>query len=294
MNVLIVEDDDGMAEALQETLGVHGFRTRRVATGAEAMDHLAQVGLVLLDLGLPDLDGHEVCRRIREVSCVPVITLSGRTEELDRVMALHMGADDFVPKPFSRHELVARIRSLLRRAGGCALHGASQAPAAAGAPPYQPVFPSLIPAQAPAPAMAVPTTATPAPAAAPLPEPAPTVRSQTTAEDMGGQPPRPAQAPLQAGPVRLDPRTRKVFVHGEEIRVTRKEFDLLAMLLQEPGTVVERQRIMSRVWDENWYGSTRTLDVHVGSLRTKLGNTQWIETVRGVGYRLAVPMTAHV
>ncbi|MFE5262766.1 response regulator transcription factor [Streptomyces coelicoflavus] len=291
MNVLIVEDDDSMAEALQEALAAHGFHTRRVATGTEALDHLAHVGLVLLDLGLPDLDGHEVCRRIREVSCVPVIALSGRTEELDRVMALHMGADDFVPKPFSRHELVARIRALLRRAGGCALHGAGRT-TAAGRPPHQTVLPSLIPAQTAATAAAPPVA--PGPETAPPLSAPVAVRSQTGAGEPGGEPPRIVRAPLQTGPVRLEPRTRKVFVRGEEIRVTRKEFDLLTMLLEEPGTVVERQQIMSRVWDENWFGSTRTLDVHVGSLRTKLGNTQWIETVRGVGYRLAVPTAAHV
>ncbi|MFC8246907.1 response regulator transcription factor [Streptomyces chartreusis] len=291
MNVLIVEDDDGMAAALEEALGVHGFRTHRVGTGTEALDHVAHAGfgLVLLDLGLPDLDGHEVCRRIREVSCVPVVALSGRTEELDRVMALHLGADDFVAKPFSRHELVARIRAILRRAGGCSLHGTSQASPPTTVPSYQPVFPSLIPAQAPAPTM-VPAAAAPAPA--PLPAPPPLMRPHTAAEEQDGEQPRVALGPLQAGPIQLDPRTRKVFVHGEEIRITRKEFDLLTMLLEEPGTVVERQEIMSRVWDENWFGSTRTLDVHVGSLRTKLGNTQWIETIRGVGYRLAVPTAA--
>ncbi|RFU86757.1 winged helix family transcriptional regulator, partial [Streptomyces triticagri] len=101
-----------------------------------------------------------------------------------------------------------------------------------------------------------------------------------------------AQAALRAGPLQLDPRARKVHLHEEEVRITRKEFDLLAMLMEEPGTVMERQDIMSRVWDENWFGSTRTLDVHVGSLRTKLGSTEWIETVRGVGYRLTVPAVA--
>ena len=94
---------------------------------------------------------------------------------------------------------------------------------------------------------------------------------------------------LRAGPLRLEARTRRVFLDEEEIRVTRKEFDLLAMLLEEPGAVMQREDIMARVWDENWFGSTRTLDVHVGSLRTKLGSTRWIETVRGVGYRLTVP-----
>ena len=245
MNILIVEDDDRIAEALKQTLRVHGYASNYVGTGAEALTRLADAALVLLDLGLPDLDGHEVCRRIRELSCVPVIVLSGRTEELDRVMALHMGADDFVAKPFSRYELVARIQAVLRRAAGCPQHAAGPA----------------------------------APATGPLEKAPPG--------------PEPEQIPLQVGPVRLDPRTRKLFVDGSEVRITRKEFDLLAMLLEEPGAVMERQDIMCRVWDENWFGSTRTLDVHVGSLRSKLGHTEWIETVRGVGYRLAVPTAAH-
>ncbi|WP_253208484.1 response regulator transcription factor [Streptomyces sp. YPW6] len=144
MNVLIVEDDDGVAEALEQALGVQGYHPRRVGTGAEALSSLADVSLVLLDLGLPDLDGHEVCRRIRERSCVPVIALSGRADELNRVMALHMGADDFIAKPFSRYELVARIQAVLRRAGGCLHHATG-----AGADP-RPV-PAPVPA-APEPA----------------------------------------------------------------------------------------------------------------------------------------------
>ncbi|WP_328436779.1 response regulator transcription factor [Streptomyces sp. NBC_00444] len=285
MNILIVEDDDGIAEALKQTLGVHGYRAHRVGTGAEALEQLTNTALVLLDLGLPDLDGHEVCRRIRESSCVPVIALSGRTEELDRVMALHLGADDFVAKPFSRHELVARIRAILRRAGGCVHHAAEGQPVV-GMPSFQPVFPSLIPGR---PTVATSSTATPIA----MPQPALSVVPEHPGTE-GPVPtaPRTTQTPLLAGPIQLDPRTRKVFVHGKEVRITRKEFDLLAMLLEEPGAVVERQEIMSRVWDENWFGSTRTLDVHVGSLRTKLGNAEWIETVRGVGYRLSVPMTA--
>jgi two-component system, OmpR family, response regulator RegX3 len=262
MNILIVEDDDRIAEALKQTLRVHGYESNYVGTGAAALTRLADAGLVLLDLGLPDLDGHEVCRRIRELSCVPVIVLSGRTEELDRVMALHMGADDFVAKPFSRYELVARIQAVLRRAGGCPQHGAD--PTAPGA-------------AAPAPVRRETS----------LPEP------ELHGPERHGPAQPPLQPLLQAGPIRLDPRARKLFVEGSEVHITRKEFDLLAMLLEEPGAVMERQDIMCRVWDENWFGSTRTLDVHVGSLRGKLGHTEWIETVRGVGYRLAVPTAAH-
>lgn len=128
--VLIVEDDDGIAEALEQALTVHGYGTCRTGTGAAALEQLDDASLVLLDLGLPDLAGHEVCRRIRERSCVPVIALSGRADELDRVMALHMGADDFVAKPFGRYELMARIQAVFRRTGDCPRHDG--APAAHG------------------------------------------------------------------------------------------------------------------------------------------------------------------
>lgn len=226
MNVLIVEDDDDTARKLEQILTGHGYTAQHARTGAEALDSLPDPGLVLLDLGLPDLDGHELCRRIRERSCVPIITVSSRTDEVSRVMALHLGADDFVPKPFSTYELIARVQALLRRTAGCRRHTAD------GAPPAE---------------------------------------------------------PLRAGPLRVDARARRAELDGEEIRLTRKEFDLLLLLLREPGTVRARQEIMSQVWQENWFGSTRTLDVHVGSLRSKLGSGEWIETVRGVGYRLTVP-----
>lgn len=282
MNILIVEDDDDIAAAVEQTLSAHGFETQRVGSGAESLSRLSGTDLVLLDLGLPDLDGNEVCRRIRESSCVPIVVLSGRSEELDRVMALHMGADDFVAKPFSRHELVARIQVLLRRAEGCAHQTPDDDPAgtieARTAPDR-----AHIPRQG---------------AHVPNHHAGSHADGAVRTVDVAPAPPEEHRstlraAPLLAGPIRLDPRTRKVFVHDREVRITRKEFDLLAMLLEEPGTVRERQNIMSRVWDENWFGSTRTLDVHVGSLRSKLGHTEWIETVRGVGYRLTVPTATH-
>lgn len=257
MNVLIVEDDDGIAEALERVLERHGYQTHRVGTGAEALERFEQAHLVLLDLGLPDLDGQEVCRRIRESSCVPVITLSGRTDELDRVMALHMGADDFVMKPFSHYELVARIQAVLRRASPCVLHGSGSVRAGAVS------------------------------AAPPNPAPTRTPAATPPAAEQG----QPGPGSLWAGPLEVDPRTRKVFLSGHEVHITRKEFDLLLVLMEDPGSVLERQDLMSRVWGENWFGSSRTLDVHVGSLRGKLGNPAWIETVRGVGYRLTAPTT---
>lgn len=263
MNVLIVDDDEGTAEALERTLELHGYRTHRVRTGSEALDQLDDAALVLLDLGLPDLEGHEVCRRIRTRSCVPVITVSGRTDELDRVMALHMGADDFITKPMGRHELIARIQAVSRRTAGCPLHGRALSPGAAGPEAALPAAPVPSPPELPA-----------------VPEAAPQ------------QPPVPTDGELCAGALRVNLRTRKVLLDELEVRTTRKEFALLALLLEEPGVVLERHRIMARVWDENWFGSTRTLDVHVGSLRAKLGSTAWIETVRGVGYRLTVPTAA--
>lgn len=270
MNVLIVEDDDGMAEALRQLLGMHGYTTQHARTGTGALDQLSRADLVLLDLVLPDLAGHEVCRRIRERSCVPVVVLSASHHELDQVLALNSGADDFVPKPFGHHELLARIGAVLRRGAGCLQHGTA---AAAG-----PVAVPVVPAQR-------------RPAARPEPEPGPDpgFEVEPVPWPESADAARPEQRHLCAGPLRLDARTRKVHLHDGEVRVTRKEFDLLAMLLEEPDTVLRREEIMARVWDENWFGSTRTLDVHVGSLRGKLGSPHWIETVRGVGYRLTVP-----
>ncbi|MCF6524509.1 response regulator transcription factor [Streptomyces sp. JJ36] len=260
MNVLIADHDARTAEALEQVLGVHGYTLLGAASGAEALSRLDDAALVLLDLDLPDLDGHEVCRRIRERSCVPVIALSTRSDELDRVMALRWGADDVVPKPFSRYELVARMEAVLRRTAACRHHTAGDGGPARTGP-------------------------------GPLPVPAPVPASTLSGALSAGQGPGdPVPAPLRAGPLELDLRTRKVLLHGDEVRVTRKEFDLLALLLHEPGRVRERREIMYRVWDENWFGSTRTLDVHVGSLRSKLGSNEWIETVRGVGYRITVPV----
>ncbi|WP_016910028.1 response regulator transcription factor [Streptomyces xiaopingdaonensis] len=256
MNVLIVDDDKAAAEEMERTLSLHGHHTRRVRTGGEALDQLTGATLVLLELSLPDLKGHEVCRRIRARSCVPVITISGHTDELDRVMALHLGADDFITKPVGRHELIARIQAVFRRTAGCPEHDAGTTAHVEDAEP----------------------PAAPAPSATVIPAPT--------------QPPTATAGELRAGPLRVNLRTRKVLLEELEIRTTRKEFDLLALLLREPGIVLERRRIMAQVWNDNWAGSTRTLDVHIGSLRAKLGSTAWIETVRGVGYRLTVPAAA--
>jgi DNA-binding response OmpR family regulator len=218
MRVLLVEDDDANAEPLTAGLGRHGFQVSRARTGAEALAAPPHE-VVLLDLGLPDLDGIDVCRRLRASSAVPIIVVTARSEEVDRVLGLELGADDYVIKPFGFRELVARIRAVTRRAR----------PAAG------------------------------------------------SVED-----------PRRLGRLELDRRQRRVLVDGTEVVLTAKEFDLLALLAEDPGAVFARDQILEQVWDPHWFGPTKTLDVHVASLRKKLGDPGWIETVRGVGFRLVV------
>lgn len=229
--VLVVEDDDTIAVPLGEGLAREGFDVERVATGAEALAAAPTADLALLDLGLPDLDGAEVCRRLRAVTAMPIIVLSARGDEIDRVMLLELGADDYVVKPFGFRELVARIRAVRRRV-----------------------------AQGPTDGVA------------------------TSASD------RPSQA-QRIGDLVVDRRTRRVEVAGAEVHLTPKEFDLLARLVDDPGAVVRREDLMAEVWDEHWWGSTKTLDVHVAALRKKLGDARWIVAIRGVGYRLESPGT---
>lgn len=219
MRLLLVEDDDAIAGPLVKGLAREGFEVTRVATGADALA-AEPADLVLLDLGLPDIDGYEVCRRLRAESAVPIIVITARGDEVDRVVGLELGADDYVVKPFGFRELVARIRAVTRRAA---------APDAANGD---------------------------------------------------------ADPVLHAGPIEVDTRTRRVTVTGAEVVLTRKEFDLLALLARDPGATRTRDEILEEVWDAHWYGPTKTLDVHVASLRKKLGDPTLIETVRGVGFRL--------
>ena len=223
MRILLVEDDPSVAASVIDGLVNASMEVNHVSTGKEAI-FKAMSGnfeLILLDLGLPDMDGQDVCRSVREKSTTPIIILSARSEEIDRVLALEFGADDYMVKPFGMRELVARIRAVARRAG-------------------------------------------PADAAQP-----------TATQDIG--------------PLSIDRRSQKVFVNGEDVYLTPKEFDLLAYLATDPGAVYRRNDIMSEVWDTNWYGTTKTVDSHVAALRKKLGNQDWIEAVRGVGFRLGVP-----
>jgi DNA-binding response OmpR family regulator len=219
--ILLVEDEESITTPLAEALERDGFQAAIAHTAADALAQARKVrpDLVLLDLMLPDGSGLDVCRELRSSSSVPIIILSARGEEADRVVGLELGADDYVVKPFSAREVIARIRAVLRR---------SAAPAGTG------------------------------------------------------------DQPVEIGDVRLDPARRLVTLAGGQVELARKEFDLLALLMQESGTVVTRERLIDEVWDVNWFGSTKTLDVHISTLRKKL-EPGLIHTVRGVGFRFSSP-----
>lgn len=225
-SVLIVEDDEAIAMPLVRTLGREGYDVERVAEGTAAVEKALSddVDLMILDLGLPDIDGLEVCRQVRARGYEGgVLILTARGGELDRVVGLDVGADDYMSKPFGLAELLARTRALLRRSG-------------AGHPLASPE-----------------QQATPEPG------------------------------------LRIDPHARRVWVGDQEVALTTKEFDVLALLSEDRGAVVTRERLMDEVWDSNWYGSTKTLDVTVGRLRQKLEESKAparVVTVRGVGFRL--------
>ncbi len=227
--VLMVEDETSITEPLSEALQREGFATEVARTAAEALQVAARVlpDLVLLDVMLPDGSGYDVCRSLREQSEVPIIMLTARGEETDRVVGLELGADDYIVKPFSAREVAARIRAVLRRSAG------------------------------------------------------------------GQRPAAERDKPLAAGSLTLDPGRRSATHNGQELELTRKEFELLELLLREAGSVITRERLLDEVWDVNWFGSTKTLDVHISSLRRKLGDDsaapRYIHTVRGVGFRFDAP-----
>ncbi len=221
--VLLVEDDDGIAVPLLAALAADGYDVRRAEGGEEGLVLATSEGgaeAVVLDLGLPDLDGLEVCRRLRRARPdVAILVLTARASEADVVVGLDAGADDYVTKPFRLAELLARLRALLRR---------------------------------------------------------------TAAVPDGRE--------LRVQDLRVDRSARRAWRAGEELELTPKEFDLLAALLQRAGSVVTRDELMHDVWDTNWYGSTKTLDMHVSWLRRKLDDDasapRYLTTVRGVGFRV--------
>ncbi|GHD22803.1 hypothetical protein GCM10010313_58020 [Streptomyces violarus] len=271
IRVLLIEDDETIAEPLTEGLGHFGLTVDHVATGTDGLRGPYN-DVVLLDLGLPDMDGIDVCRGIRQVSDVPIVILSARGEEADRVLGLELGADDYLAKPFSVRELVARVRAVTRRTQRT--HQAfSEAPGTPGAPDTHPQQ------QQPQPSY------DPTPPPPPPYEPAPAMSYEAPAATSYDPAPDPPHDP---GPLVVDRRTRQVWVGEVPVLLTPKEFDLLALLSEDPGAVYSRQQILDRVWDPHYDGPTKTLDVHVAALRRKLGHPAWIRTLRGVGFRLSV------
>ena len=223
--VLFVEDEEAILEPFSAALDRAGFEVVAARSVAQAIEYFgnSEPDFVLLDLTLPDGDGRDVCLAIRNHSDVPILMLTARGTETDRVVGLELGADDYVVKPFSSREVISRMRAILRR-------------------------------------------------------------SASTGRDFG---------PYSSGGLSIDFGARKVTLEDEELVLSRKEFDLLAALAREAGEVVTREDLMARVWDVNWFGSTKTLDVHIRALRKKLGDSatdsKFIHTVRGVGFRLSAP-----
>jgi DNA-binding response OmpR family regulator len=220
--LLLVEDDPEIGDELARALAGQGYRVRWARTGRAALEHVGRApapALIALDLGLPDMDGTAVCRQLRaRLPDTVIVMLTARTEEMDVVLGLEAGADDYLTKPFRLAELLARIRAHLRR-------GAAD----------------------------------------------------------------PGPAPVVVGPLRIEPTARRVLVDGREVALRPKEYELLSLLASHAGQALGRERLMADVWDENWFGSTKTLDMHVLALRRKLAAAglpgEPITTLRGFGYR---------
>jgi two-component system response regulator RegX3 len=227
--ILLVEDEASIVRPLADALGREGFDAQVAKTAAEAIELARRLepDLVLLDVMLPDGSGFDVCRELRRSSDVPIVMLTARGDEADRVVGLELGADDYVVKPFSAREVIARIRAVLRRAGSMS----------------------------------------------------PTV-----------------EGPIEIGDLRLDPDRHSVEHAGKPVALARKEFELLHRLMREAGKVITREQLIEDVWDMNWFGSTKTLDVHISNLRRKLDEDptapRYIHTVRGVGFRFSAPREA--
>jgi two-component system, OmpR family, response regulator RegX3 len=222
--VLLIEDEESIHEPLAAALDREGFAAEVATTAAEGLERFRSrpPDLVLLDVMLPDGDGRDVLREIRRTSRTPVVMLTARGEEMDRILGLELGADDYVSKPFSARELTARMRAVMRRVAA---------------------------------------------------------------------PPPTEQTVLEVGDVVMNLNTRSVQHAGSDVELTLKEFELLRVLMEQAGRVVTREDLIDEVWDPNWFGPTKTLDVHISSLRKKLGeeptSPRYIHTARGVGFRFS-------
>jgi DNA-binding response OmpR family regulator len=218
--VLLIEDEESIASVVRAYLERDGYKVAWARSGADGLAELSRhaVRLVVLDIGLPDINGFEVCRQIRSRSTVPILLLTARDDEIDRVTGLEVGADDYVSKPFSPRELVARIKAILRRTDG-----------------------------------------------------------------------EGSQERLVLGDIELNGPAREVKVAGHSVDLRAKEFDLLAFLMENRGIVVSRDTLLDRVWGMEYAGGSRTVDVHVAQLRSKLGRPNLIRTIRGAGYKAVNP-----
>jgi two-component system response regulator RegX3 len=224
--VLVIEDEPGILEALTFLLRKEGFEVASATDGAAGLAEFDRTGgdIVLLDLMLPGMSGSDVCRAIREKSNVPIIIVTAKDDEIDKVVGLEIGADDYVTKPYSSRELVARIRAVLRRRG--------------------------------------------------------------EVDDA-------AATVIEVGPIRMDVERHSVSVDTQAVQLPLKEFELLEMLMRNSGRVLTRGQLIDRIWGSNYVGDGKTLDVHVKRLRSKIepdpANPTFLQTVRGLGYRLEVP-----
>ncbi len=222
MKILVIEDDERVAAILCAFLQRSGFESAHVTDGAAALDALgAEIDVVLLDLGLPDIDGIDLCRRLRARTGVPILIATARTAVQDRIQGLRAGADDFLVKPYDVRELLARIEAVTRRTRMAPLDG-----------------------------------------------------------DHG--------TPIEVCGVRVDLASRQVSTVRGPVELTPKEFEIVAVLARYPGVVVPRERLIFEVWNTEWLAFRRSLEVHVGSIRRKVGQPEFIKTVRGVGYQLPV------
>ncbi|HEV2634971.1 MAG TPA: response regulator transcription factor [Actinocrinis sp.] len=217
MQIFVIESSPSTAERLVTALRRQGYAARSARLGHEALRSYQGADLILLDLGLPDMDGVEVCRSIRAAGRTPIICLNDQDNALDRVLALQAGADDCVARSCGEREILARIEAVMRRIVG----------------------------------------------------------------REGGRP-----QVISWSALRIDNRAREVHLSDRAVKVTSKEFDLLYTLAASPETVVSRKELMATIWNDHWAGASRTIDIHVSSLRTKLGSPDWIITIRGVGYRM--------
>jgi DNA-binding response OmpR family regulator len=222
VSILVVDDAEGIRNYLQNLLSLKGFQARTANGGEQALQMIAsgfKPSVIILDVMMPEMDGLTVCKEIRKTSNAPVIILTARDDDVDKIVGLEIGADDYMTKPFNPRELVARVKAVLRRSQG-----------------------SMTPEQV-----------------------------------------------LEVGDIRLDPLRREVTVGGRTITLRAKEFDLLSAFMRYQGLVLDRERLLSLVWGQDFYGDTRTIDVHVAWLREKLtGAKARVQTVWGVGYKLVL------